>query len=589
MVGLIRRFLWRPIAGLLERWGKAMALALGGDAARRRRRAHQLVRGLSAELHRLGFSRRSFKGRKKSKLQRVRFESPLLLTRDELWVPIDLRRLPNGVRTNELREEDALRSIEERLNTLIRLDSLANGKLCFVLRISGQAFPEIMPISAFKLPADAPTLAFPLGLDGEGGHAWADLAALPHLLVVGPTMKGKSTFVHTMLTTWISRNTDRDIELWLADHKGGVELNRYRDLMGGRTRAGIVRRFSYQPSETIEFLLAAMRELDRRNEVLRQADCSDVADYARNTGQHLRRIVIVIDEIFFLMLNKEKVDPDGQSGKGMTISAWAEHLFAKLASAGRAAGIHLVIATQRIGKDVLTPLITANFETRAVFGVADMYQSIYIIGDSSAVGLPAGRIVFRSEGGQMREIQTPLIKPDQTRLLIHRIARYGPDGGLGKADEARRFAEDAKLLVTVACEEYEGRIAVNEIWQHARIKGAIRKDRVVEICKRLERDEVLLAGGPRKARRVATAYFGRPELLDTIYGPQAAPRQPEEPPGNAQQPTAPTAPTTPPAGPQKPQQAAEAPTVVEGEVEDIPDPTPPPDPYRRLFEDLGEG
>jgi hypothetical protein len=331
-------------------------------------------------------------------------------------------------------------------------------------------------------------------------------------------------------------------------------------------------------------------------------DCSDLADYARNTGLYLRPLAIVIDEIFFLMLNKEKIDPEvGKKGGGMTISQWAEHLFAKIASAGRAAGVHLVIATQRTGKDVLTPLITANFETRAVFGMADMYQSIYVIGSADAVGLPKGRIIWRAEGGDMREIQAPMIKPDQTRLLIDRITRYGPDGGLGKADESKRFLEDAKLLLTVACEQFEGKFAINSLFQHERVKGVIRQDRVEEIARRLQKDGVLSAGGPKRARMVEKGFVGRPQLLDSIYGPEAVFQLPAVDANDAAQPPL-LAPPTPPDAP-APDGAEDEPgfdphpEVIDGELD--PD-RPPPGPFRGLFgladelepeppEDIGEG
>lgn len=519
---------------------EGFALHRRGDQARRCKKAQQLATTLLHELDRLGFTRK-VGTRKHVSYQRVKFEYPLVLTPEELWCPINLRKLPVGVRTDDLRDETVLHSLEDRLGAAVRFDYLRTGKFCYVIRLQGAAFPERFPIGAVTLPVEAPPLAFPLGIDGSGEQLWSDLAKLPHLLIVGPTGKGKSTFVHDILTTWISRNEPYDIELWLADHKGGVELNRYQELAAKRNKEGIIRRFTYKPEETIGMLQAALKEIDRRLDILRSNDCSDLGDLARMTGRYLRPIAIVIDEIFFLMLNKEKIDPEAGKGKksGYTIRDWAEQLFAKIASAGRAPGVHLIIATQKTGKDVLTSLITANFETRAIFGVASMYESIYVLGNSAAVGLPKGRIIFRAEGGEMLEVQTPYISADQTRLIISRIARYGPDGGLGHADESRRLREDAKLLVNVACDYFQGAFAIRQIYQHDQIKGVVNKARVEEVGRILERDGVLESGGPRRARRVARAVFNRPELLDAMYGPQPGdaelrPETLQMPPGHTQ-------------------------------------------------------
>jgi hypothetical protein len=514
-------------------------LALGGERARRRRRAQRLASATLSEFQRLGFTRKVFT-KKRVRRQRVEFDYPLLLTRDELWCPIDHAKLPVGVRTPDLQEETVMQSLEDRLGCSVRVDYLypPTQKLCFIIRIKGASFPERFPISAVNLPANAPPFAFSIGMGEDGEQRCLDLARLPHLLIVGPTNKGKSTLVHNMLTTWVGRNGSEDVEIWLADHKGGVELNRYEALGTGRGRTGIIRRFSYRPVETIAMLQTALTEAERRLEILRRHNCSDLADLGRTTGVHLRPIVILIDEIFFLMLNKERIDPEPGKGKkgGYTIRDWAEQLFAKIASAGRAPGVHLVIATQKIGKDVLTSTITANFESRIVFGTASMYESIYVLGNSSSVGLPKGRVIFRTEGGELSEYQTPWISPDQTRLIISRISRYGPDGGLGRADEARRFRDDAKLLIKVSCEQFEGEFSIRKMYQHEYVKGAIGKDRVEEMARRMERDGVLEPGGPRKPRRVSKGFFNRIHMLDTLYGPEDDdPSRPDEPPDVAQQ------------------------------------------------------
>lgn len=510
----MRKGIMQKIKQLWEHWKVWRA----EEKARRWRlkRAATLSRVITHELGRLGFKRES----KKKGKSVVEWKSPLLLTPEELWLRLDQARLPEGKTTDDLRAPGVIKSLCDRTHVDVRIDNLPNREIAVVCRLVGDTFPAIFPINKFELPNNAPSLAFPLGVDAKGNHCWADLARLPHLLVVGPTGKGKSTLIHAMLTTWISRNTPEDLELWLADHKGGVELERYRALLPNKQQAGIVRRFSYKPVDTIALLEAGLKELERRLDVLREAGAVDVDDYARTTGRPMRRIVILIDEIFFLMLNKEKIDPNvGKAGKGFSIAAWAEQLFSKIASAGRAPGVHLVIATQKTGKEVLTQLITANFESRAVFGVADMYQSIYLVGSAKAQNLPKGRVLFKHEGGELDEVQTPWISPSQTKLIISRISRYGPDGGLGAGDEAKRFREDAKLLLTVSCDLLGGSFSLRELFRAEGVRGVLTKDRIEEIGRRLEKDGVLMAGGPRKPRRVAPGFYNRADLIDALYDP----------------------------------------------------------------------
>jgi energy-coupling factor transporter ATP-binding protein EcfA2 len=526
--GPLVKFALTPLQIMFRPLLRRLQSAESRRKAERRRKAEGMARSLSHELGRLGFSYR----RKGQKLQKVVFDEPALLTRDELWLPIVLKSLPHRVTTEALTANDVIRSLKDRLGGAdVRWDTLPSGKFCYVIRIAGTAFPTAFPIQGFELPADAPPLAFPLGLDGEGKHRVLDLAKLPHLLVVGPTGKGKSTLIHTILSTWLTRNTARDIEIWLADHKGGAELNRYAALSGSKQSPGIVRRFSYKPEDTIAMLQAAQKELEKRLEILRLADCSDVDDYFQQTGNHMRRIAIVIDEIFFLMLNKEPYDP--QPGKKISIRDWAEQLFAKIASAGRAPGLHLIIATQKTGKDVLTGMITGNFECRIVFGLADMYQSIYVLGNSDAVGMPKGRAIFRGESDSQVEVQTPLITAQQTRLLLDRVSRYGPDGGLGRADHQKRFIDDAKLLLQVSCDLFAGEFAIRKLYQAPGVQGVLSKQRVEEILSRLEKDGILEPGGPRKPRRVARGYFGMPQLLEARYDPDR-PKPFEDQPGQEQ-------------------------------------------------------
>jgi hypothetical protein len=169
---------------------------------------------------------------------------------------------------------------------------------------------------------------------------------------------------------------------------------------------------------------------------------------------------------------------------------------------------------------VLTSLIKANFESRISFGVADHWQSQTAIDDSRAVGLPTGRVILKREG-EYTEYQTPYITPQQVRLKVDRIARYGPEGGLGDANEAKRFRDDAALLIRVACEHFEGKLTRREILTHPQITGVITRERFDELCKRLQHDSVIMPGGKNKPRVVSPVIQKNPGMVLSLYGAES--------------------------------------------------------------------
>jgi S-DNA-T family DNA segregation ATPase FtsK/SpoIIIE len=515
----------RPLARLLRRW-QAHRQAHRQQRARHLR-ARRVAYLLVKELHRVkDLQYRITHGKQKDTIRRVQLAEPLILAGDEVFMLLD-SNLPPNVKSTDLEKPEILQTLGDRVGAGVRLVRMPNRQLAYATRLAGSTFPATFAYNAYQMPASAPPLAVPLGIDGEGQHSFVDLVKMPHLLIIGPTGKGKSTLIHTMITTWIERNRADEIELWLADHKGGAELNRYTALMPKRGQhRGIVQRFSFKPEHTLEFLEAARQEMKRRLELMRQQDTSDIRDYETVTGQGLRRIVIVIDEIVNLILNKEKVDR-------FTIGKHAESMLVELASQGRAAGVHVVISTQVIKSEVLTSLIKANFETRICFGVADHWQSLTAIDDSRAEGLPVGRIILK-QIGEYTEYQTPHITAHQTRIIVNRIARYGPDGGLGDASEAARFRNDAMLLVKIALDHYDGAFRQKDIRAHDQIRGVIPHGRIDEVSARLLKDGVLIAGKANQPRRVAPLIAKNPDILATMYGPQKQPDHTRSQPGHSQ-------------------------------------------------------
>ena len=505
------QFVVRPFSGLLS----ALALQFGGEAAKRRNRGRQLARGILSELSRLGFMRRividdyGHRRRGRIRRQRVQFEQPLLMTADELWCPVDLSKLPTGVRTDDLRDESVVRSLEDRLDCSVRIDYLANGKFCFVVRWQGSQFPEKFTINQVSFPEAAGQLVIPAGVAADSGQQFIDLDEVIHLLIAGATGNGKTVFEHAAITTLISRNTASDLELWLIDLKQ-TEFNLYRPLWDKKNSRGIVNAIAVEPEEAIDLLDRGLREINRRNQLMAQHNMTSLDDLVQSTGVRLHKVVIIIDEFAQLTLNTSKL------GK-QSIGKIAENLITRIAALGRSAGFRIVIATQMVNSQVVSSLIRANFENRVAFSTADWRQSQLVVESSEADGLPKGRAVLRVKG-QTTVCQTALITPRQVRIEVDRVAAFGPDGAWGEDLELARFVKDAKLIVTAACQQFDGQLARSKMLELDGVKGVISFDRFNEVCQRLERDGVLESGGPRKARKVSRGFFNRPALIDNLYG-----------------------------------------------------------------------
>lgn len=493
-------FIAKPIKGWLS--------AFDGAAGKRRRRGQQIASSMQAEFSRLGFTRTLTTKKGKTKRQRVQFDYPLLLTADELWLPIKHTSLPTGVRPDDLRAEETVRSLEDCLNAGVRVDALPTSTLCFVVRLGGSTFPAKFSLNSFETPDAAPALAFPLGVDSYGDQVIGDLVEFKHLLIAGATGGGKTTLYHSMITTLISRNSADTLELWLIDMKR-TEFALYRPLLGKRDQPGIVRHVAVDPEEAVELLSRAYKEIVQRNQHMERLGVTSITDLEQSTGQRLKRIVLIVDEFAILTTDTTRV------GK-QTVGTWSKLLMTRIASLGRSSGVSICIATQMVKKEVIDGMISANFENRIAFSCATWRESNLVVQSSEAVGMPDGRAIVRVEG-KTREVQTCYVTPGQVKLEIARVAEFGPDGGLGDED-TRRFVRNAKLLLDAACRELGGDFARAKLLALDGIRGTITWDAFDEIARRLERDGILEAGGPRKSRRVARAFFGRPNLIDQFYG-----------------------------------------------------------------------
>ncbi len=201
-------------------------------------------------------------------------------------------------------------------------------------------------------------LGFAIGKDIAGTPVVADLAKMPHLLVAGQTGSGKSVMINDILTSLLYRNSPSDLKLILVDPKQ-VELTPYNDI------PHLLTPVINEPEKCISALKWAVAEMERRLRTMAEVGKRNIAEYNNlKKEEGMPYIVIVIDELADLM---------------MMAARDVEALIVRLAQKARAAGIHLVLATQRPSVDVITGLIKANVPARIAFTVASQVDSRTII------------------------------------------------------------------------------------------------------------------------------------------------------------------------------------------------------------------
>jgi len=266
-------------------------------------------------------------------------------------------------------------------------------------------------------------LAIVLGKDIAGNPVVADLAKMPHLLVAGTTGSGKSVALNAMILALLYKSEPRSVRLILVDPKM-LELSVYQDIP--HLLAPVVTDMK-QAANALSWCVA---EMDRRYRLMSWVGVRNLSGYnhkvadAEKAGKPLQdpatiesgspqplkplpHIVVVIDELADLM---------------MVVGKKVEELIARLAQKARAAGIHLILATQRPSVDVITGLIKANIPTRIAFQVASRVDSRTILDQSGAESLlGAGDMLFMPLGtGLPQRVHGAFVADHE----VHRVVEY---------------------------------------------------------------------------------------------------------------------------------------------------------------------
>jgi S-DNA-T family DNA segregation ATPase FtsK/SpoIIIE len=368
----------------------------------------------------------------------------------------------------------------------------------------------------------AAELALVLGKEIGGAPVIVDLARMPHLLVAGTTGSGKSVAINAMILSLLFRLPPDKCKLLLIDPKM-LELSVYEGI------PHLIAPVVTEPGKAIVALKWTVREMEGRYRNMSQLGVRNIAGYnariaeAKAKGEVLMRkvqtgfdpdtgapvyeeqaldleplplIVVVVDEMADLML---------VAGKEIEASVQ------RLSQMARAAGIHLIMATQRPSVDVITGTIKANFPTRISFQVTSRIDSRTILGDQGAEQLLGqGDMLYMAAGGRITRVHGPLVKDDEVEAVVSFLKKQGEPTYIEAVteDDGMPFGEgagggaggDDMYSQAVALVAREGKASTSFIQRHfqigynraARIIERMEQDGVVSRADRVGRREVLI-------------------------------------------------------------------------------------------------
>jgi hypothetical protein len=279
------------------------------------------------------------------------------------------------------------------------------------------------------------------------GWLWFDLAALPHLLIGGMSGGGKSVFLRQLLTWLVLAYQPASLRLLLLDFKSGVELIRFGRLPHALHSA-------VTDPEDAEFALRqVVAEIDRRMTAMAEAQVVDLDAWEAAGGAPMPRWVVVCDELSRLTIGNAGETKEQRGTRERTTA-----LLCDIARLGRAAGVHLVVCTQRPDADAVPGQLKANLAGTVAFRVRNEANSRILLDCDRAALLPShhGRAIWQNH--QMEEFQAIYLDSDDCfRLIEERWLRevddFGDGEGIRRWSPASRARRSRPLATPV------GRIA----------------------------------------------------------------------------------------------------------------------------------
>lgn len=294
----------------------------------------------------------------------------------------------------------------------IRIEAPIPGKQAVGIEVPNKqkemvGLREVIESEAFK--NNDSKLSVALGKDVAGSAVIANIAKMPHVLIAGSTGSGKSVCINTIITSIIYNSKPSEVKLVMVDPKV-VELSVYNGI------PHLLIPVVTDPKKAAGALAWAVQEMDNRYNLFAEKGVRDLVGYNK-AAEHegagkLPQIVIIIDELADLM---------------MVAAKEVEESICRLAQKARAAGMHLVIATQRPSVDVITGLIKANVPSRIAFAVSSQVDSRTILDQVGAEKLlgKGDMLYFPSGASKPTRVQGAFVSDEEVEQIVNFVKSNG--------------------------------------------------------------------------------------------------------------------------------------------------------------------
>lgn len=291
--------------------------------------------------------------------------------------------------------------------TAVRIEAPIPGKAAIGIEIPNRSTDLVVLRDILQAPSFSKSsgLTLGLGLDLTGQPACTDLQKMPHLLVAGTTGSGKSVCINTLILSLLYRFTPRQLQMLMIDPKQ-VELSIYEGLphlvgFSNQKPGQIV----VDPKKAALTLNQVVELMEQRYATFASLRVRNLAEYNSKAPEPLPWVVVIIDELADLM---------------MVASKSVETSICRLAQKARAAGIHVVVATQRPSTDVITGLIKVNIPSRIAFAVTSQVDSRVILDTGGAEQLLGkGDMLFLPvEASDPRRLQGAFVSNDEIQRVV---------------------------------------------------------------------------------------------------------------------------------------------------------------------------